>query len=128
MKYWTAQAAAKLVLTQLRLGQMRAELVRVSIQGIIAEKLIGRAVESICTGLRDQVDHAARGAADFSGVQVGNDANLRDGLDGRTDTDRALQPLVIVHPVDRLIVHEIGLTIHGNVRGGSSIARAGTAG
>ncbi len=123
----SADASAELVLAKLGLGAAGLEDVA-GVEDIVAEELVGAAVELVGAGAGNDVDDTACGTAGFGGVAVGLDGDFLDAFDVGLDTDGADDALVIVDAVDDVVVEGIVLTVDGEAAGGAPIVGAAAAG
>ena len=91
------ELAAELVADELRLIDAVAigmEIVRAD--GAVAMELVERAVQRVGSGFLNSADDGARAAAIFGAEAVGENAELGDRFEGRSDVETAFAEIVVV--------------------------------
>ena len=124
-----AQVAAELVLVVGRRDRRRARERRRAlrqevdrVQAVVAEELVGRAVQVVGAGLGGDGDGGPGGAPVLRGVGAGDDLELLDRVDRRAgDLARqllhVLRDAVVVHPVEQEVVLQRAGAVHVDAPG-----------
>jgi len=122
----SADAAAVLVLAKFWLGAGVLEE-GASVEDVVAEVLVDRAVELVRSRAGDDVEYTAGRASSFCGVAVGLDRDLLNAFDVRLDADGADNTFVVVDTVDDPVVETFVLSVDREARGiGAAIVRTAT--
>ena len=68
-------------------------------------------MQLVRAGFCNQVDDCTCCAAQFRRRKVGGDSNFLHGIDRRTHADGANESFVVVHAVEQIIIHLVGLAV-----------------
>ena len=107
----TADGSAKLVLAERGLLIARQKEGVAGVEGVVAEVLPRGAVELVAAGLGYYVHHAAKNRAEFSGICMGNDFELLNGVDDWRHRVGTKKSRKVIRSVGQEVIAAVGCAI-----------------
>jgi hypothetical protein len=117
-----ANRYAELVLDERRRDEVSSAVDKVwvalkhvpSLHGIASMKLVGRSVEFVGSGLRDDVDLPAGCLAELRGVVIDLDLELLDRIDVRPENDAVVPGIGIGYAVKLVGIVLVAVSVHAD--------------